>query len=60
MFKLQISSIFNFDQAHQSGISGVLGVKELAFMMSDFRVGEHKSRIFFGQCHTKTTMQHEM
>ena len=27
MFKLQISSIFNFDQAHQSKISGLLGVK---------------------------------
>ena len=27
MFKLQISSIFNFDQAHQSWICGVLGVK---------------------------------
>ena len=26
MFKLQISSIFNFDRAHQSWISGVLGV----------------------------------
>ena len=28
MFKLQISSIFNFDRAHQSWISGVLGVKD--------------------------------
>ena len=28
MFKLQISSIFNFDWAHQSWISGVLGVKD--------------------------------
>ena len=27
MFKLQISSIFNFDRAHQSWICGVLGVK---------------------------------
>ena len=27
MFKLQISSIYNFDQAHQSWISGVLCVK---------------------------------
>ena len=27
MFKLQISSMFNFDRAHQSWISGVLGVK---------------------------------
>ena len=27
MFKVQISSIFNFDRAHQSWISGVLGVK---------------------------------
>ena len=27
MFKLQISSIFNFDRAHQSWISGLLGVK---------------------------------
>ena len=26
MFKLQISSIFNFDRAHQSWISGLLGV----------------------------------
>ena len=29
MFKLQISSIFNFDWAHQSWISGLLGVKYL-------------------------------
>ena len=29
MFKLQISSIFNFDWAHQSWISGVLGIKAL-------------------------------
>ena len=35
-------------------------VKEIAFMMSDFRVLEHKSRRFFGQYHTKTTMLHEM
>ena len=28
MFKLQISSIFNFDRAHQSWISGLLGVKQ--------------------------------
>ena len=28
MFKLQISTIFNFDWAHQSWISGVLGVKK--------------------------------
>ena len=28
MFKLQISSIFNFDWADQSWISGVLGVKK--------------------------------
>ena len=28
MFKLRISSIFNFDQAHPSWISGVLGVKD--------------------------------
>ena len=27
MFKLQISSILNFDRAHQSWISGLLGVK---------------------------------
>ena len=27
MFKQQISSIFNFDRAHQSWISGLLGVK---------------------------------
>ena len=27
MFKLQISSILNFDWEHQSWISGVLGVK---------------------------------
>ena len=27
MFKLQISSIFKFDRAHQSWISGLLGVK---------------------------------
>ena len=27
MFKLQISFIFNFDRAHQSWISGLLGVK---------------------------------
>ena len=30
MFKLQSSSIFNFDQAHQSWISGILGVKNIA------------------------------
>ena len=29
MFKLQISSIFHFDRAHQSWISGLLGVKYL-------------------------------
>ena len=29
MFKLQISSIFNFDWAHKSWISGVLGVNEI-------------------------------
>ena len=33
MFKLQISFIFNFDHAHQSWISGVLGVNR------DLRVG---------------------
>ena len=31
MFKLQISSIFNFDWAHQSWISGVLGVKAVSY-----------------------------
>ena len=31
MFKLQISTIFNFDRTHQSWISGVLGVKEKMF-----------------------------
>ena len=34
--------------------------KESAFMMSDFREGEQKSRIFVGQYHTKTTMLHEV
>ena len=29
IFKLQISSIFNFDRAHQSWISGLLGVKRV-------------------------------
>ena len=32
MFKLQISSIFNFDRAHQSWISGLLGVKIFFFL----------------------------
>ena len=44
MFKLQISSIFNFDWAHQSWISGVLGVK-IVFVkvlnLQDFE-GENK------------------
>ena len=32
MFKLQISSIFNFDRAHQIWISGLLGVNGYVFL----------------------------
>jgi hypothetical protein len=38
MFKLQISSIFNFDRAHQSCISGVLGVNTNAFDLKLLRL----------------------
>ena len=44
MFKLQISSIFNFDQAHQSWISGLLGVKRLWLKKYFFR---NKTFLFF-------------
>ena len=33
MFKLQISSIFNFDRAHQRWISGLLGVKKVLLLI---------------------------
>ena len=42
MFKLQISSIFNFDRAHQSWISGILGVKYDLFSLISLQK-------FFGQ-----------
>ena len=43
MFKLQISSIFNFDQAHQSLISGVLGVNACRVRKASHRAGEEKT-----------------
>ena len=43
MFKLQVSSIFNFDRAHQSWISGVLGVKW------DFTLKTRVANVFVNQ-----------
>ena len=40
MFKLQISSIFNFDWAHQSWVSGVLGVNYIT--ATDYRNSNSK------------------
>ena len=42
MFKLQISSIFNFDQAHQSLISGALGVNACRVRKASHRAGGRK------------------
>ena len=38
MFKLQISSIFHFDRAHQSWISGLLGVNIFGHAGDKFRI----------------------
>ena len=43
MFKLQISSIFNFDRAHQSWISGVLGVNSAVTYLS---ANDNKGRTY--------------
>ena len=53
MFKLQISSIFNFDQAHQSWISGQLGVNIIKLLLGHFKTLKLYSRAERKSCSTQ-------